>query len=191
MTLDRLGALERATAEFDRRVRLVTDDQWAAPTDCGEWDVAALVDHVIGGNRMAAAIARGASRDEGRALFEGAQGTGDRVAGFEASAADQLAALAEPGALDRTVEHTIGDVSGAQLLGFRIGDLTLHAWDLSRAIGADDLLDADLVEACWEDLQPMAPIIGQIGVFGEGPSGAVADEAPLQERLLDLTGRRP
>jgi hypothetical protein len=37
----------------------------------------------------------------------------------------------------------------------------------------------------------MAPIIGQIGIFGEGPSGTVGEDAPLQERLLDLTGRRP
>ena len=37
----------------------------------------------------------------------------------------------------------------------------------------------------------MAPIIGDIGVFGTGPSGTVADDAPLQQRLLDLSGRRP
>jgi hypothetical protein len=28
-------------------------------------------------------------------------------------------------------------------------------------------------------------------VFGAGPSGTVADDAPLQVQLLDLTGRRP
>jgi hypothetical protein len=28
-------------------------------------------------------------------------------------------------------------------------------------------------------------------MFGTGASGTVADDAPLQTRLLDLTGRRP
>ena len=37
----------------------------------------------------------------------------------------------------------------------------------------------------------MAPFIAEIGVFGSGPSGTVAEDAPLQQRLLDLTGRRP
>jgi hypothetical protein len=40
-------------------------------------------------------------------------------------------------------------------------------------------------------MQPMAPFIGQTGVFGSGPSGDVAADAPLQQRLLDFTGRRP
>jgi hypothetical protein len=37
----------------------------------------------------------------------------------------------------------------------------------------------------------MAAMIGHVGVFGEGPSGNVPETAPLQTRLLDLTGRRP
>jgi len=28
-------------------------------------------------------------------------------------------------------------------------------------------------------------------VFGTGPSGTVGPDAPLQDRLLDLSGRRP
>ncbi|MEA3021062.1 MAG: hypothetical protein QOI47_2586, partial [Actinomycetota bacterium] len=52
-------------------------------------------------------------------------------------------------------------------------------------------LDQGPVGYVWEALQPMAPMIGQVGVFGTGPSGDVPDDAPLQQRLLDLTGRRP
>jgi hypothetical protein len=36
----------------------------------------------------------------------------------------------------------------------------------------------------------MAPFIGEVGMFGTGPSGFFNDDAPLQLRLLDLTGRR-
>ena len=77
-----------------------------------------------------------------------------------------------------------------QLLGLRIGDLLIHRWDLARAIGADEQLSPDAVQRVWDDTAPMAPIIAQLGVFGDGPSGTVPDDAPLSERLLDLMGRR-
>ena len=38
---------------------------------------------------------------------------------------------------------------------------------------------------------PDDAVYPQTGVFGAGPSGKVGDDAPLQVRLLDLTGRRP
>ena len=66
-----------------------------------------------------------------------------------------------------------------------------HAWDLARAIGADDKLDADLVSQMWDNIQPMAAGLGELGMFGESSSGHVADDAPLQTRFLDLVGRRP
>jgi hypothetical protein len=33
-------------------------------------------------------------------------------------------------------------------------------------------------------------MIGNTGMFGEGPSGTVPETADLQARLIDLTGRR-
>jgi hypothetical protein len=83
------------------------------------------------------------------------------------------------------------DMAGAQLLGFRIGGLTLHAWDLARGVGSDETLDTELVEAVWAQLSPMTPFIAQTGVFGAGPSGETRKDDPLQVRLLDLSGRRP
>jgi hypothetical protein len=46
------------------------------------------------------------------------------------------------------------------------------------------------VQYLWDFFQPMAPFIGEVGMFGTGPSGFFNDDAPLQLRLLDLTGRR-
>ena len=40
-------------------------------------------------------------------------------------------------------------------------------------------------------MSPMAGFIGKSGFFGSGPSGEVGEDAPLQSRLLDLSGRRP
>lgn len=189
--MERFEALDIAAGEFARRLDAVTAAEWEQPSVCADWTVRDLVNHVVAGSKMSAAIALGASRDEAVALFHGDHLGDDPRAAFAAAAAEQSDALRTPGVLEATVHHPIGDVTGSQLLGFRIGDLTLHSWDLARTIGADETLDPELVEVVWTSLQPMAPFIGDIGVFGSGPSGDVGEDAPLQTRMLDLTGRRP
>ncbi|MCU0268248.1 MAG: TIGR03086 family metal-binding protein [Acidimicrobiales bacterium] len=189
--MESLEALRRATAEFDRRLSSVTDGQWDAPTPCDDWTVRQLVSHVVGGNAMAVELLGGASSEQALPFLGGLPLGDDPLATFRAGAEAQLAAFASPGALERTCHHPMGDLPGAEVAGFRVGDLTLHSWDLARAIGADEDLDAELVAAVYARLEPMAPMLDQVGVFGEGPSGAVGADAPLQRRLLDLAGRRP
>ena len=85
----------------------------------------------------------------------------------------------------------MGEIPRTTFVGFRIMDNGTHAWDLARAIGVDDTLEAELVSQMWDDIQPMAGSLGELGIFGESSSGDVADDAPLQTRFLDLLGRRP
>ena len=189
---DELTNLQRAIDGFGARLRLVGDDQWALPTPCSEWTVRELANHVVNGGYMAERMLGGATADEVVASFDPDALGASPVAAFEASSAAEGEAFAEPGALDRVVHHPgAGDVPGSMLLAFRIGDNLLHAWDLARACGFDETLDADAVAATWAALEPMAPMIPSIGVFGSGPSGSVGADAPIQVRLLDLSGRRP
>ena len=133
---------------------------------------------------------RTVSREEATAIRKTIDLGDDAVAAFDAEADQVAAAFAEPGAFERTIPHPSGmDMPGARLLGFRIGDYALHAWDLAQAIGADEKLDDNLVQEVWNALTPLARVIGKSGVYGAGPTGQVDDTAPLQERLLDLTGR--
>ena len=189
--MDPLVALSSARSEFERRLRQVQPGDWDRPTPCSDWNVRELVLHVLGGLAMVPALLDGCSRDEAAAIFEGAGVPDDFVAEFNRLADSQAEAFAATGALERVCAHPRGDFPGRVFLGFRIGDFALHAWDLSRAIGADETLNGDLVAFVWEGMQPMLPVIGTLGSFGAGPSGGVPDDAPLQTRLLDATGRRP
>jgi uncharacterized protein (TIGR03086 family) len=189
--MEPLEVLERAGRGFSSTLSLVSGDGWAGPTGDGEWTVRVLVDHVTGGNRMATVILGGATREEGLAQYARSVDDADPVAAFEASSVDLAAAFAAPGALDRMVAHPAMQMPGSQLLGFRTVEYALHGWDLARAIGADDAIDPDVVEALWAALLPMAPMLASTGLFGAGPSGDVPLDAPLQERVLDLSGRRP
>lgn len=56
-------------------------------------------------------------------------------------------------------------------------------------IGADPTLPPELVQGIWDELTPHIEEWRKIGVFGEAV--AVPQDAPLQDRLLGLTGRQP
>jgi len=188
---DPLAVLDRGGVQFAAVLGRVPESAWAGPTGCGEWTVRDLVAHVVGGQRLATLLLHGAARDEGLAALAGDFLGDDPSAAFAHEHTACVAAFREPGALERTCAHPMGDIPATMLLGFRIGDLTLHSWDLAHATGTDETLDPVLVETVWANVSPLGDAIAQTGVFGEGPSGTVPGDAPLQARLLDFTGRRP
>ena len=185
------AALDLAAAEFATRLRLVTSEDWARPTPCTDLDVRALCHHVVGGNLMAARLFAGASAAESLEPLRTDSLGEHPVEAFDAAQRELVTAMHRPGALDGIVHHAMGDIPATRLVEFRIADLALHGWDLARAIGAPEALPAELVALLWAQISPMAPMIDQIGIFGTGPSGNIGEDAPLQTRLLDLTGRRP
>jgi uncharacterized protein (TIGR03086 family) len=188
--MEPLDVLKASRTEFRRRLSVIGPDQWDLSTPCDHWSVREVVEHVVRGNHMAVLLLHGTSREDTLAAM--AEPVPEDLPGaFDDSADRQQAAFDEPGSVERLCHHPVGDIPGSQLLGFRTGDLALHAWDLARAIGADDTLDPDVVTAMWSAMSPMASFIGETGFFGAGPSGTVPDDAPLQQRVLDLSGRRP
>jgi len=189
--MDNLDALDRAAAGFAATLSQVTTHQWAEDTPNDGQSVLQLVDHVIGGNRMAVAILKGGSREDGLAQFARSADDSDAVEAFEVAREEQAAAFAEPGALQRMVNHPAMTMPGAQLLGFRLTEYALHGWDLAVAIGADPTLDPDVAEAVWGVLEPTIPMLTASGMFGSGPSGAVGTDASFETRVLDASGRRP
>ena len=188
--MDQLLALARSADLFQSKLSAVTPSALKCPTPCEGWDVAELIRHAIAGATMSTALIRGASREDAIAILAGTQLDDDAVGQFRRCADDLAVAFAEPGALERVVAHPAMDMPVGQMLGFRIGDNLVHAWDLARGAGIDETLDDELVAMVWESVQPMRPFIGQVGQFGEGPSGS-RDDAPLDIQLLDFMGRRP
>ena len=81
----------------------------------------------------------------------------------------------------RSVEGTID-----RFLGF---DLVVHGWDLARATGQDETIAPARVEEIWGMAQGLGDNLRRAGVCG--PAVPVADDAPLQDRLLGLLGRDP
>ena len=91
--------------------------------------------------------------------------------------------------LDATVHCSFGDYPVReyfwQINGFR----ALRAHDIARIIGVDPQLSRELVQGVYDEIHPNIEEWRSIGVF-PAPR-AVADDAPLLDRLLAMTGRDP
>ena len=72
---------------------------------------------------------------------------------------------------------------------FYNADLSLHAWDLARGSGQDLVLDEDYASANYEGMYGMGPALHASGQFGTPQP--VADDAPIQDRLIAYIGRDP
>jgi uncharacterized protein (TIGR03086 family) len=180
------SAINNFTAELDK----TADADWSQATKCDGWDVTELLRHIVGGAVSASMALRGAKREELIPTFENFQFSDKPRADYATAMVDHVNAFKEFGDLAGIVEHQIMDMPAERLLMFRISDFALHAWDLGAGMGREVTLDPAVVEFSWNSLSPMAPMIGNLGMFGEGPSGTVPETADLQTRLIDLTGRR-
>src|SRR4051794_34185823 len=137
--VDKLTALDAAADEFGRRLALVGDEAWPLPTPCPDWDVHYLAAHVIGGNRFAAYILGGMSASDAMEQVMASPQLGhDAMRAWATTCAAQTSAFHAVTALERRIDHPLGEISGRDFLEFRVFDITLHAWDLARSIGADD-----------------------------------------------------
>lgn len=186
---DLVGLFGRAVEEFGRRVPVIGDDQWGAPTPDTEWDVRALVNHVLAEDLWAPPLLDGMTIAEVGGRFDGDQLGDEPTAAWTRAAAGAVAAVGQPGALERTVHVSFGDISGREYVSQLVCDHVIHGWDLARATGADERLDPELVEFAAGYLTPQIEGWRSAGVFA--PPVDVAAGAGAQDRLLALTGRRP
>ena len=91
--------------------------------------------------------------------------------------------------LDRTVHLSFGDYPAREYLWQINGFRALRAHDIAKVIGADTVLPGPLVQGVWDEMYPHMEEWRAIGVF---PAAVpVPDDAPLQDRLLGMTGRQP
>jgi uncharacterized protein (TIGR03086 family) len=181
-------ALERAAGEFRRRLIGVDVEDWTRPTPCDEWNVRQLVNHVIGGNFRYVMIMNHEGDDVILRTRDADWLTPDPVAAFDVALDRVTSAFAKPGALRAHVCHPkVGSVTGAELRVLRVNELTVHAWDLARAVGADDRLDEQVVIWLVERLEPLLSASG-LDKTARSDDRASSD---AQACLLRLLGRAP
>jgi uncharacterized protein (TIGR03086 family) len=176
-----------AVGEFDARVAAVEDGQWTAPTPDEDWSVRDLLAHVQGECLWAPPLFAGSTIADVGDRFDGDQLGADPKAAWAVASRAALAAVDADGAMERTVHLSFGDVPGREYALQLFADHLIHAWDLARAVGADERLDPKLVAACatWFDANEEAyRSAGAIAARAPGH-----DSADPQTRLLARFGR--
>ncbi len=170
----------KVAAAFTERVERVPADAWDSPSPCEGWVARDIIRHIVGTTEffLGSPAQGGPSVDE------------DPVGAWKAARDTILGALADPAIAGKEVESPAGTRTIEEMIAiFGVGDVLIHTWDLSRATGQDDTLDADEVNRLFTFMQPMDEMMRQGGAFG--PKVEVADDAGAQTRLIAFTGRTP
>jgi uncharacterized protein (TIGR03086 family) len=180
MDMDPLVAHQRAQDIFASVLVNVTSDQLSLPTPCSEWDVKALIDHVVAGNQRVIERAGG----QAVPLPE------DLGVAYRASARAAHENFCEPGALSRAYQLPIGEIPGTAFIELRTSDLLVHAWDLAVATGQPTDLDPELAEYVLAFSKQM---MSRSGLRGDGHPFAqeqpCGDEHPVADRVAAFLGR--
>jgi uncharacterized protein (TIGR03086 family) len=184
--MDGAEALERSGRGFRQRLVEVESDDWARSTPCDEWTVRDLVNHVVGGNVRYVMILAGEPADAVVRTREKDWLDSDPLASFDDGFARVTESFSVPGILETAVRHPkVGAMTADQLRVLRVNELTVHAWDLARAIDSDDRLDEHVVP--WL-LEQLVPLLATVGLVEQRPVDDPPAASP-QGRLLRLLGR--
>jgi uncharacterized protein (TIGR03086 family) len=171
-----------------RSVAGVGDDQWDTASDCEGWTVRELVNHIVTGNYWAAELGSGFSIEAvGDRLDGDVLGT-DPLRAYDDSALVAAAVFRAPGAMEAPCAVSYGPVPGEIYCGHRFLDVLIHGWDVASSTGQDRSLDPELVEACFEILEPQLDMLVGSGMFGTAVD--VPEGADRQTQLLAVLGRR-
>ncbi len=181
-----IDVLESVLAKDEQLLAGIKQSQLGAATQCPDYDVRALANHLVGWLEVFAAGANDRAFDGDPAAFA----TDDPAGDFRAAASDTVAGW-RAGGVDRKVRLTGSPMPGQLLLSMTLMEYTAHGCDLAVATGqpvpfSDDELTVALKRA-------RATLPDQYR--GEGKAFAnvieVAEDAPILDRFLGFMGRQP
>ena len=182
MTTSAADRFRRVNSTFTTRLAEVID--WSAPTPCDGWVASDVVRHLA---------------EWGTGFFGGVcvpvtHGTAVDTApvGAWTTLGDQLQALLDdPEAAARPISAgPMGEMPLADAIERLVtGDVHVHTWDLARACGLDETLDAEVSADMLAGMEPMDAMLRASGHFG--PRVDAPADASVQDKLLAFMGRRP
>jgi uncharacterized protein (TIGR03086 family) len=168
----------------------IRDHQWASPTPCSDWNVHALLNHLVVGNHLFAALLREQTTLEEARGLPPTDLLGDRpLDAYRDSAAAVVDAFGHPGVLRRTVTVPLGVVPGPVALHLRITEVLVHGWDLARATGQGICVPDDIVEQELAFALDALPALATDWSPFAAPQPVDAEALPL-DRLAATLGRR-
>jgi uncharacterized protein (TIGR03086 family) len=169
----------------------ITDEQLTAATPCSDYSVGDVLHHVGG---LAPAFGAAAKKDRGPLtgsppVPDAAQLDSDWRTSYPARLAELAHAWSDPSAWEG-----MSRIAGMEMPGEVVGtvgltEVVIHGWDLARATGQAYDVDPAVAEAVLANVSQAAAEGPVEGLFG--PAVPVADDAPVLDRIIALSGRDP
>lgn len=187
--MDLPALLDETIASTGNVVAGIRAGQLDDPTPCSEWDVRALLNHVIGVAEVFSHVGEGKPINPPDPDADYFVGDG-YAAAYDSATARMLAEWQKPGALDATITLPFGDVLGSVGASICFIDVLVHGWDLAKATGQDARLAPNFAEPALELARGIVnDQVRQAGAFG--PEVAVPANAAMGDRLVAFLGRTP
>jgi len=175
----------RVAGRFTERVEEVPEGAWDRPAPCEGWVARDVVRHLVEWVPAFFAAAGGPTLPAGPAVD-------DDPAGAWRTMSDGIQSLLEdPEAAAVVIQHPRAGTHRCDdaVATFVLGDVVVHTWDLARATGLDETLDADVVHDMLVGMEPLDDLLRASGQYG--PRVEVGADADEQTRLIAFTGRQP
>ena len=157
----------------------VKANQLTSPTPCTEWNVQALLDHMVGTLNFVASSLSATPPAQAKGSLEA----------FDAGVAAVSKAARMPGALEKKVKSPMGEMPGQVFVMIAVSDTLIHGWDLAKATGQDTKLDPKNVEMVHGFMSMQAEAARKRKALGSEVK--VPENASAQDKLMGMCGRKP
>lgn len=166
----------------------VTPADLSSPTPCASWTVAGVLDHVIGAQRLFAAMAVGDTPSGDPVQV----GEGDFRTQFDEAVERTITAFGSDAAAGRSVTLPFGETTTEAFVKVAATDLLAHTWDIARATGQPTDFAPDLAEMLLDNAHSfITPAFrGDDGVAFFGAVQPIDEGASAADRLAAFLGRR-
>ena len=175
----------RVALQMTERVNAVADGEWENPSPCEGWVARDVIRHMV--EWMPAFLESGASvaSPEGPSVDDDPFAAWRTLTDWIQGLLDDPQTAASEFSHPRAGRHSLEDA----IATFILGDVLVHTWDLARATGGDERLDADEVHRMVTGMEPYDDMLRASGQYG--PRVEVQADADEQARLISFMGRQP
>ena len=172
-----------------RTVGNVRPGQFGEPTPCTEWDVRALLNHLILWTSHSLERRAYGESVAPELMERDFTADPDYAAAYRAQLDRALAAWADPAVWDRELNVMGSATPASDVAALIVAEMVLHGWDLAAATGQSYEVPDAAASAALAAVEANAELFRQYKGFAEPV--VIPGSASVLDRTLALSGRDP
>ncbi|MCE2527541.1 MAG: TIGR03086 family protein [Actinomycetia bacterium] len=182
---EKLRNFIEAVDTFDAVCQKVPPPAWDSDSPCEGWTARQVLGHQCS---VLDALSRIARTGEWARPVK-VEPPADPLARWALTREEVLAALGQPGVMEREDKYWFGRMDMATFVSYVQWDPLTHAWDIGKATGVGVNLPPKLCEVSYRLIGARADWFRETGRIG--PAVQVSDDASIVDRYLAMVGRQP